>query len=49
LAGYAENMVYLEDGDVIHVTGDTYTIYANGEVMKRNIEDFDQEALQASK
>ena len=49
LAGYAENMVYLEDGDVIHVIGDTYTIYANGEVMKRNIEDFDQEALQASK
>lgn len=49
LAGYAENMVYLEDGDIMHIHKDTYTIYSNGEVCKRNIEDFDQEALEASK
>ncbi len=49
LAWYADNMVYLEDWDVIHIVNDEYNIYANWEVTKRNIEDFDQEALEASK
>ena len=49
LAWYADNMVYLEDGDVLHIQDEKYTIYANWEVTKRNIEDFDQEALEASK
>ncbi len=49
LAWYVKNLIYLEDGDLLHVQQDDYTIYSNGEVCKRDIEKFDQEALEASK
>jgi len=49
LSWYAKKMVHLEDGDLIHLYDDSYTIYSNGSVTKRDIETFDQEALEASK
>jgi len=49
LSGYADKMIYLEDGDLIQVQTDDYTIFSNGDVTKRDIETFDQESLEASK
>lgn len=49
LSGYADKMIYLEDGDIIYLTWAKYQILANGEVCKRDVETFDQELLQASK
>lgn len=49
LSGFVDQMVYLEDGDIIHIHSNDYTVLSNGELTKRDIEDFDQEALEASK
>ncbi len=49
LSGYADKMIYLEDGDLIKVQWNDYTILSNGDVTKRDIETFDQKILEASK
>ncbi len=49
LAGYAEQLFFLEDGDLIHVQGNEYVIKSNGVSMKKNFEIMDIDALQASK
>lgn len=49
LAGYAEQLFFLEDGDLVHVQGNEYIIKSNGVSMKKNFEIMDIDALQASK
>lgn len=49
LAGYAEQLFFLEDGDLVHVHGDKYVIKSNGVSMKKEFEVMDIDALQASK
>jgi hypothetical protein len=41
--------MYLEDGDIVHIIGNEYTIKSDGVKISRNIEDMDIEALQSSK
>ena len=49
LAGYADKLMYLEDGDIVHIVGNEYIIKSDGIKISRNIEDMDIEALQSSK
>lgn len=53
LAWYADKLIYLEDGDLLHFhatsTWKDYTIFHNWQVTKRDSETFDHEALEASK
>lgn len=49
LSGYADKMVYLEDGDLLHIDNHDFLIYSSGKPTLRPIEELDQQALQASK
>jgi len=49
LAGYADKLVYLNDGDIVYLKWNDYTIKANGISIDREIENMDIEALEASK
>lgn len=49
LSGYADKIIYLEDGDLLHIEWDDFLIYAAWKPIQRDREELDQEALQASK
>lgn len=49
LSGYVENVVFLEDGDILHVHNKEYTVIANGVATSRDVEKMDLDALKISK
>lgn len=49
LAGYADKLIYLEDGDFVHIKWNDYTIKSDWIKTSRNVEEMDIEALQSSK
>ena len=49
LAWYADKLIYLDDGDIVHVKWHDYQIKSNGVPAKKNIEDMDIQLLEASK
>ncbi len=49
LAGYADKFIYLDDGDLVHLKGNEYTIKADGIPTQKKIEEMDLENLEASK
>lgn len=49
LAGYADKLVYLDDGDIVHLTWNDYQIKSNGVPTERKIEDMDLQSLESSK
>lgn len=49
LSGYAKQLIYLEEGDLLQIDSNDFMIYSSGKPTLRNIEELDQEALQASK
>ncbi len=49
LAGYADKLVYLDDGDIVHLQWTEYHIKSNGVPTDKKIEDMDIQALEASK
>lgn len=49
LAGYADKLVYLDDGDIVHLKWNEYQVKSNGVPTEKKIEDMDIQALEASK
>ncbi len=49
LAGYADKLVYLDDGDIVYLQWNEYQIKSNGVPTEKKIEDMDIAALEASK
>lgn len=49
LAWYADKFIYLDDGDIVHLTWNEYQIKSNGIPTEKKIEDMDIAALEASK
>lgn len=49
LAGYADKLVYLDDGDIVHLRWNDYQIKSHGVSTERKIEDMDLELLESSK
>lgn len=49
LAWYANKLVYLDDGDIVHLQGNDYQIKSNGVQAERKIEDMDLKLLESSK
>ena len=49
LAWYATELIYLEDGDIVKVDQDKWSIYAGSKPIIRSLEELDQEALISSK
>jgi len=49
LAGYADKLIYLDDGDIVHLKGNDYQIKSHGIPAEKKIEDMDMESLEASK
>jgi glucosamine--fructose-6-phosphate aminotransferase (isomerizing) len=49
LTGYAEKMIYLEDGDMLHVKDNDFLITTGGKPVVRTTEEMDQQALEAAK
>ena len=49
LSGYADKLIYLDDGDILHIKGNNYQIKANWIKISRKIEDMDIDSLEASK
>lgn len=49
LSGYADQIVYLEEGDLLYLDSNDFLIYSSWKPILRDLEDLDQEALQASK
>jgi len=49
LSGYADKLIYLDDGDILHIKDNNYQIKANWIKISRKIEDMDIDSLQASK
>lgn len=49
LSGYAEKIIFLEDGDLLHLNGADYAISRWGVPQIRNIEDLNVQSLEASK
>jgi len=49
LAGYADKLIYLDDGDIVHLKWSDYQIKSNGIPTQKKIEDMDMEALESSK
>lgn len=49
LAGYADKLVYLDDGDIVHLKWSEYQVKSNGVSTKKAIEDMDMELLESSK
>ncbi|MEI8090912.1 MAG: hypothetical protein WCG98_01280 [bacterium] len=49
LAGYADKLIYLDDGDIVHLKGNDYSVKSNGIRADRKIEDMDLQLLESSK
>ncbi|MFA6256142.1 MAG: glutamine--fructose-6-phosphate transaminase (isomerizing), partial [Candidatus Absconditabacterales bacterium] len=49
LAGYADKLIYLDDGDIVHLKGNDYQIKSNGIPTQKKIEDMDIQLLASSK
>lgn len=49
LSWYAEKLIYLDDGDIVHLKGNDYEIKSNGVPTEKQIEDMDMELLESSK
>ncbi len=55
LAGYADKLIYLDDGDIVHLKGGNsgketdYQIKSNGVPSEKKIEEMDIQSLEASK
>ncbi len=49
LAGYADKLIYLDDGDIVHLKWTDYQIKSNGVPAEKKIEDMDIQSLEASK
>jgi len=49
LAGYADKVIYLDDGDIVYLRNGEYQIKSGGIPMDRKIEDMDIASLEASK
>lgn len=49
LSGYADKLIYLDDGDILHIKDKNYQIKANWIKISRKIEDMDINSLEASK
>ena len=49
MSWYVTKMISLEEWDLLHIQWDEYEILADGIPTSRSIEDYDQEALEASK
>ena len=49
LSGYADKVIYLDDGDILYIKDKNYQIKANWIKISRKIEDMDIDSLEASK
>jgi glucosamine--fructose-6-phosphate aminotransferase (isomerizing) len=49
LSGYVERVMFLEDGDILHVHTKEYDVIANGVSTERDVEKMDINALEISK
>jgi len=49
LAGYADKLIHLDDGDLIHLRDKSYQIISNGVPTEKEPEIVDQDVLEASK
>ena len=49
LSGYADKLIYLDDGDILHIKDKNYQIKSNWIKISRKIEDMDIDSLEASK
>ncbi len=49
LAWYADKLIYLDDGDILHIQSDNYQIKSWWIKISREIEDMDLESLEVSK
>ncbi|MCX6825575.1 MAG: glutamine--fructose-6-phosphate transaminase (isomerizing) [candidate division SR1 bacterium] len=49
LSGYADKLIYLDDGDIVHLKGNEYEIKSNGIPTQKKIEDMDIQTLESSK
>ncbi|MFZ2151245.1 MAG: glutamine--fructose-6-phosphate transaminase (isomerizing) [Candidatus Absconditicoccaceae bacterium] len=49
LAGYADKLIYLDDGDLVYIHNNDYQIKSGGIQISREIEDMDFESLEVSK
>lgn len=49
LAGYADKLIHLEDGELVHLHGDEYTIKTGGIQVQKKFEIMDLEAVATSK
>lgn len=49
LAWYADKLIYLDDGDIVHLKWSDYQIKSNGVPTEKTIEDMDIESLESSK
>jgi len=49
LAGYADKLIYLDDGDIVHLKWNDYQIKSDGIPTDKKIEDMDMQMLEASK
>lgn len=49
LAGYADKLIYLDDGDIVHLKGNDYQIKSDGIPTEKKVEDMDIEVLASSK
>ncbi|USN55272.1 MAG: hypothetical protein H6765_01370 [Candidatus Peribacteria bacterium] len=49
LAGYADKLINLEDGDILHLQSQDFIITTGGKPTVRTVEELDQEALEVSK
>jgi glucosamine--fructose-6-phosphate aminotransferase (isomerizing) len=49
LSGYAQKVIYLEDGDLLHLTWNDYVITSGGIPQMRTVEELNMSAMEASK
>lgn len=49
LSGYADKLIYLDDGDIVHLKWNEYEIKSNGIPTQKKIEDMDIQTLESSK
>ncbi|MBP7885253.1 hypothetical protein KAZ93_03780 [Patescibacteria group bacterium] len=49
LAGYADEIIYLEDGELVHVIGKEYTVISERGVISKDPEKLEISAMEASK
>ncbi|HRX63524.1 MAG TPA: glutamine--fructose-6-phosphate transaminase (isomerizing) [Candidatus Absconditabacterales bacterium] len=49
LSGYVDKLIYMDDGDILHIKDGDYNIKANGIKIVRKVEDMDVDLLESSK